>query len=283
MKIIIIGSNGQVGMNLSSVLNEHDLILATHNDVEIKNKRSVFSLIKNHKPHVVINTAAFHNVEKCEKNHVKAFRVNAIGAKYLALACSMIDAVLLHISTDYVFDGKKKTPYDEDDIPNPLNTYGITKLAGEYYIRGILKKYFIVRTSGLYGKYKCRAKGGNFVERMIFLAQNKGNVKVVDDEILTPTYTFDLSLQIKKLIETNFYGTYHITNNGFCSWYEFAKRIFELKNICVNLESAKSKEFAPKVKRPLYSVLENKKLKSLNMDIMPMWDDALKRFLKGEN
>ncbi len=283
MRVVIIGSNGQLGMDLSSELKNHELVLATHNDIEIKNEKSVFSFIKDSEPDIVINTAAFHKVEECEKTPVTAFRVNALGVKYLALACLMADAIFLHISTDYIFGGEKGLPYNEDDIPNPLNVYGITKLAGEYFIKSILKKYFIVRTSGLYGKHKCRAKGGNFVDKMIYLAEKKEKIRVVDDEILTPTYTYDLSIQIKKLIDTNFYGTYHIANNGFCSWYEFAENIFKLTGLEVNLEKTKSKEFAPKVKRPLYSVLENKKLKSLNMDFMPMWDDALKRFLKGKN
>ncbi|NVM03272.1 MAG: dTDP-4-dehydrorhamnose reductase [Candidatus Helarchaeota archaeon] len=283
MRIVIIGSNGQLGMELSSELENHELVLATHNDIEIKSRTSVFSFIKDSKPDVVINTAAFHKVEECEKKPVTAFRANALGAKYLALACLMVDAVLLHISTDYVFGGVKGSPYNEDDLPNPLNVYGMTKLAGEHFIKSILKRYFIVRTSGLYGKHKCRAKCGNFVDRMISLAEKKEKIRVVDDEFLTPTYTYDLSKQIKKLINTEFYGTYHITNSGFCSWYEFAENIFKLIGLEVNLERAKSKEFASKVKRPLYSVLENKKLKSLNMDFMPMWDDALKRFLKGKN
>ena len=279
MRIAIIGSNGQLGRELSSGLDAHDLILADKDNIEITSKSSVFSFMKKNEPEFVINTAAFHKVDECEVKPVLAFKTNALGAKHLAAACLKINAVLLHISTDYVFDGEKPTPYNENDIPNPLNIYGNTKLSGEHLIRSILKKYFIIRTSGLYGKYLCLAKGGNFVDKMIFLAENKKKMRVVEDEILTPTYTYDLVMQIKKLIKTDNYGVYHITNNGYCSWYDFAKSIFKFSNLEVELERANSSEFALNFRRPLYSVLENKKLKSLKMDIMPDWDDALRRFI----
>jgi len=282
MRIAIIGANGQLGMELADELDEHDLILATHDDIEIGNEKSASSFMEKNKPDLVINTAAFHKVDKCEKKPLLAFKTNVLGSKYLASACLKINAVLLHISTDYVFGGDKTFPYTEDDIPNPVNVYGITKLAGENFIRAILKKYFIVRTSGLYGKHKCRAKGGNFVDTMFYLAKKKKKVRVVDDEFLTPTYTYDLAVQIKKIIDSDNYGVYHITNNGFCSWYEFAKNIFELSGIDVELERAKSREFASNFRRPLYSVLENKRLKSLKIDIMPKWKDALKGFIKNQ-
>ncbi|GAH76590.1 unnamed protein product, partial [marine sediment metagenome] len=201
--------------------------------------------------------------------------VNAIGAKNLANACREKDAVLVYISTDYVFDGEKKTSYLESDPPGPLNTYGISKLAGEYYIRYIWPKHFIIRTSGLYGSAKCRAKGGNFVNLMLRLVQEQDEVQVVDDEVLTPTYTKDLALQIRGLIQTDCFGLYHITNNGACSWYRFAQKIFELSHLKVNLKKTTVDKFGTEVKRPRYSVLRNYALEKIGLDNMRRWDKAL--------
>lgn len=280
MKIIVIGANGQLSSDLVGVLSEETLIPLTHADIEITDFNQVMETIGSYQPDIVINTAAYHNVSECEENDLQAFKVNALGAKSLALACKKNNAALLHISTDYVFDGVKRQPYIEADLPNPLNAYGVSKLAGEHYIRYILDKHFIVRTSGLYGIHKCRAKGRNFIDLMLRLAKKRSEVRVIDDEVLTPTYTLDLSYQIKELIKTEHFGTYHITNNGQCSWYEFAKSIFELSNMKVNLERTTSTEFPSTVRRPTYSVLQNKHLEEIGLDQMRNWHDALKAFLE---
>ena len=279
MKIIVIGANGQLGSDLVSVLKGGEIIPLTHSDVEISELKSVSNMFEKYKPQIVINTAAFHNVPECEKNELKAFMVNGLGAKYLAQNCVAHDCVLLHISTDYVFDGRKDSPYLEDDTPNPLNAYGISKLAGEHFIRSIMETYFIVRTCGLYGIHKCRAKGGNFVDTMLKLSKEKEEIKVVGDEYLTPTYTLDLANQITELIKTDSYGLYHITNEGFCSWYEFAKAIFDILDMKVNLKEIGHKEFYSVVKRPPYSVLENGRLRSLGINKMRHWKDALQSYL----
>jgi len=279
MKILIIGANGQLGSDIVRVLDSRQVIPLTHKDIEIADKDCVQKIITSYNPDIVINTAAYHNVKECEKDDIKSFKVNALGAKNLATICKKRDIILVHISTDYVFDGKKRKPYIESDSPCPLNVYGLTKLAGEYYIRYIWPKHFIIRTSGLYGLSKCRAKGGNFIDLMLKLAKEKDEIQVVGDEILTPTYTLDLAQKIKDVIKTEYFGLYHITNNGFCSWYEFAREIFKFSGLKVNLKRTTVKEFGGEVKRPPYSVLKNHNLEKLGMDDMRDWKEALKDFL----
>ncbi len=280
MKVLVIGANGQLGKDIVRVFTNTDLIPLDLPEVDISELDSVRRAINKYTPDVVINTAAYHNVPECEENDMKAFEVNGIGTKNLALICRDKNITLLHISTDYVFDGKKKKPYVETDTPAPVNVYGITKLAGEYYIRYITDKYYIVRTSGLYGMHKCIAKGRNFIGTMLKLARERDELRVVTDEVLTPTYTLDLARQLKLLVENGEYGLYHITNNGECSWYEFAKEIFSGLNMDVNLKQTTQKEFPSKVKRPLYSVLQNGRLKEQEIDIMPHWRTSLHSYLR---
>jgi len=279
MRILVIGANGQLGSDIVKMLHSEEVIPLTHKEIEVAEEVSVRRAMKLHNPHVVIDTAAYHKAGNCERNEVKSFKVNAIGAKNLANVCKEKEAILVYISTDYVFDGKKRTPYIESDPPRPLNTYGISKLAGEYYIRYIWPKHFIIRTSGLYGSAKCRAKGGNFIDLMLRLAKEQDEIQVVSDEVLTPTYTKDLALKIRDLIQTDYFGLYHITNNGACSWYEFAQKIFELSGLKVNLKRTTQEKFGTEIKRPQYSVLRNYALEKRGMDNMRRWDEALKAFL----
>jgi len=281
MKILVTGANGQLGSDIVKVLNSKEVISLTHKDIEVADEASVKNVITFYKPDIVINTAAYHNVGDCEKNDIKSFKVNALGAKNLAITCREKNIVLVHISTDYVFNGEKGEPYIESDPPSPLNVYGISKLAGEYYIRYIWPKHFIIRTSGLYGLAKCRAKGGNFIDLMLKLAKEKDEIQVVDDEFLTPTYTLDLAEKVKDIIKTGYFGLYHITNNSFCSWYEFAQKIFEFSGLKVNLKKTTAKKFGTEVKRPQYSVLRNYALEKLGMDDMRDWERALKDFLSA--
>ena len=279
MRILVIGANGQLGSDIVKMLHSEEVIPLTHKEIEVAEEVSVRRAMKLHNPHVVIDTAAYHKAGNCERNEVKSFKVNAIRAKNLANVCKEKEAILVYISTDYVFDGKKRTPYIESDPPRPLNTYGISKLAGEYYIRYIWPKHFIIRTSGLYGSAKCRAKGGNFIDLMLRLAKEQDEIQVVSDEVLTPTYTKDLALKIRDLIQTDYFGLYHITNNGACSWYEFAQKIFELSGLKVNLKRTTQEKFGTEIKRPQYSVLRNYALEKRGMDNMRRWDEALKAFL----
>ena len=270
-----------MGSDIVKALHSEDVIPLTHADIEIAEEASVRSIIKAYRPDVVINTAAYHKVADCEKNDFASFKINSIGAKNLAITCKENKAILVHISTDYVFDGEKKQPYIESDSPRPLNVYGISKLAGEYYIKYLCPEHFIIRTSGLYGSAKCRAKNGNFIDLMLRLAKERDEVEVVNDEILTPTYTLDLARKIRDIIQTDYFGLYHITNNGSCSWYEFAKKIFEFSNLKVNVKAVSTERFPSEVKRPGYSVLKNYALEKVGMDDMRKWDAALKAFLSG--
>ena len=186
----------------------------------------------------------------------------------------------MHVSTDYVFDGSKESPYEEHDAPRPLNVYGNTKLAGEYFVRSITEKHFVLRTSAIYGKSPCRAKGGlNFVELMLKLAKERGEVRVVDSEFITPTPTPELARQMVVLSRCDSYGLYHATAEGSCSWYEFAKQIFALTNTKVSLKVAGLNEFPAKVPRPKYSVLENRALKSRGLNVFTPWQDGLREYL----
>jgi len=281
MKILLIGANGQLGTDIQKIIDKSELIPLTISDIDVTDKDSVSANINKYKPNVVINTSAYHRVDDCEYHQDNAFAVNAIGVKNLCLACREIDAALVHISTDYVFDGKKGKPYVETDRPNPGTVYGASKLAGEEYIRTDLKKYFLIRTCGLYGVAGCLGKGGgNFVETMLDLAKQKPVIRVVGDQIVSPTYTLDLAHKIGQLIRTQHYGLYHIANKGECSWYEFAKKIFKLTSTKVNLERATTAEFQSKATRPAYSVLDNYNLRKLGLDDLRTWDKALEAYLE---
>ena len=219
MKLVIIGANGQLGTDLLEILSkEHDVIGLNHADIEITEIDSVKNALSTIKPAIVLNTAAYHIVPEAEKFPAKAFQINGIGAMNLAKVCQELDTRLVHYSTDYVF---------EEDRPNPLSVYANTKLSGEYFALNYCDKSYVVRISGIYGKVPCRAKGGNFVTTMIKLANEKPEVRVVDDEILTPTPTYHIAKNTAALIGTDAFGLYHMSCEGEVSWYEFAKVIWE--------------------------------------------------------
>jgi len=283
LKAAVIGANGQLGADVIRAFRaaQWQTVGFTHSDFAVEDEVAVRSALAAAAPVVVVNTAAIHNVEACEADPAAAYRVNALGARNVARACRSTGAYLVHISTDYVFDGRKGTPYVEEDLPCPLNAYGNTKLAGEYYVLVECPPCAVVRTSGLYGRHPCRAKRYNFVELMLKLAQERGRVRVVQDEVLTPTYTLDLARQIVKLATQRIpLGICHATNEGSCSWYDFAAAIFELAGIQVVLEPASAADFPGKVPRPKYSVLENRKLKQLGLDVMRPWREALTEYLR---
>jgi dTDP-4-dehydrorhamnose reductase len=232
------------------------------------------------RPGLVINTAAFHNVERCEDEPMPAFTVNAIGARNVAQVTGLLKVKLLHISTDYVFDGSKSTPYTEEDQPRPLNTYGTSKLAGEYLVRSINPHHFVVRVSGIYGQHPCRAKAGlNFVEMMLKFSREREELRVVDDQRVTPTPTIEIARQLTLLSKTSDYGIYHATSEGSCSWYEFARAIFDLTGTKVRLERARPGDFPTKARRPQNSVLENAALKNKSLNIFTHWRTGLETYL----
>jgi len=260
----------------------HDLTPLTRADVQVTSPESVEAMLRTHQPELVMNMAAFHKVDVCEDEVEPTFAVNAYGVRTLALACRAHKAVLLHMSTDYVFGGDKtrSTPYVETDTPAPINAYGISKLAGELFVQYLMDRYYILRVCGLYGVAGSAGKGGNFVELMLRLAREGKPIKVVDDQRLTPTYTVDVAHQIAALIETGRYGLYHATSQGDCTWYEFAAEIFRQSGLRPNLSRARTGDFGEKATRPTYSVLENKALQSIRLDQMRPWQKALAAFLK---
>jgi dTDP-4-dehydrorhamnose reductase len=286
MKIAVIGADGQVGQDACAEFDRHgdEVHGLNHLQLEITSEDSVQAVLAQIKPDVIVNTAAFHHVEHCEREPAKAFAINGCGARNVARAAAALDALLIHISTDYVFDGAKSTPYHEGDLPRPLNAYGNSKRAGEFFVRSKSPRHFVLRTSALYGKNPCRAKGGlNFVELMRKLAREGKEIKVVDGEFVTPTATADLAKQIVKLSRCDAFGLYHATAEGSCSWYAFASEIFALTESDANLKIANASDFPAKVPRPQYSVLENAGLKSIGVNVFCPWQEGLKEYLAITN
>jgi dTDP-4-dehydrorhamnose reductase len=282
MKIAVIGGNGQLGSDVVRAFtgNGDEAFALTHEDIELSDLDSVAKCVRELGPDVIVNTAAMHHVETCEREPQKSFTVNALGARNLAIAARDTQATLMHVSTDYVFDGSKRAPYVEEDAPLPLNVYGCSKLAGEHFVRSFAPKHFVLRTSAIYGKSPCRAKGGlNFVELMLKLARERGEVRVVDSEFVTPTSTAQLAQQMVLLSRSDAYGLYHATAEGSCSWFEFAREIFDVTKTSVKLTVANAGDFPIKVPRPTYSVLENSGLKSRGLNIFEPWQNGLRDYL----
>jgi dTDP-4-dehydrorhamnose reductase len=280
MKILLIGANGQLGTDLHSHLQHagHAVTPATRATLDICNAEQTSSAIESSAPDLVINTAAFHNVELCEAEAVQAFAVNAIVIRNLALHCAQQGCELMHFSTDFVFGGESKRPYKETDLPGPVNVYGASKLAGEHLLALSLDRHYIVRTCGLYGTAGSKTRSGNFVDKILKRASTGEPVRVVDDQVLTPTSTRDLATAVVELIRARQYGLYQITNEGECSWYEFACKALDLSGIRADIQPQKSPSDV-KVKRPSYSVLSKEKLYSTGVSKMPHWQDALAKYL----
>ena len=279
MKILITGANGLLGHELSSLLKDHTLILLSHSQLDISNSESVNKQIDSSSPDIIINSAAYTQVDACETNYDLAFQSNAIGPKNLAIKCKQLGIPLIHISTDYVFEGNKKknSPLVEDDKLGPKTVYGKTKLEGEKMVQENCEKYFILRTAWLYGE------GKNFVKTMLSLSKKNKELKVVNDQIGSPTYAKDLAKAIKEIIEkkSDKYGIYHVTNKGEVSWYEFAKKIFEIKNIEIKVNPCTSEEFPRPAPRPHYSVLSNQKWIDAGFTPMRDYEEALNEYLNS--
>lgn len=280
MKVAVIGANGQLGSDIVAHFSDKcDVVPFTHAQIEITDLDQNREVLSSIQPDVVINTAAYHNVPKCEQDPTRSFEVNGLGALNLAKLSADQNFKLVHYSTDYVFDGAKQKPYTESDCPNPLNVYALTKLDGEKLIQNYCERFFIIRVGGIYGKTPCRAKGGNFIDTMVKAAASRPVVKVVRDEILTPTSTKEIARNTFELIQTDAFNLYHMTAQEAVSWYEFAKVIFEELNLRTPLESCTVDDFPSPVKRPTYSALENARLKHIALDHMSHWKDALIQYL----
>ena len=283
-KILIFGANGQLGHDLLRTLSpEYEVIGVGHDRVDITNIVQVSECIKNELPNIVINAAAYNKVEEAEQNPQLAYQVNAIGTYQIARAAKENNIPILHVSTDYVFDGTTVDGFAEDDYVRPLNVYGASKEAGETLVRISNPKHWIVRTSALFGIHTGGGKGYNFVTRMISIAKEKKEVKVVADQWTTPTYTLDLALGIKKIILNDVpFGTYHLVNEGSTTWHHFAQKIFEFSALSPTLIQITTAQSGTKINRPKKSILKNTKLKSLGI-MLPTWEDATKRYLRELN
>jgi dTDP-4-dehydrorhamnose reductase len=282
MKVAVIGANGQLGTDLCRALHDFDVIPLTDTDIEITNMASVRKAVLKPRPAVIINTAAYVRVDDCEDEHDRAFSVNALGARNVAVVAQELGAKLVHISTDYVFGDEvepRTTPYTEFDTPVPLSVYGRSKLAGEELVRHLCLRHFIVRPSGLFGVAGSLGKGGNFIETMLKLTKERDELRVVGDQIFSPTYATDLARKLAQLITTDYYGIFHITNRGVCSWYEFTVEILKQAGINTPVVPITSDQFPQKARRPRYSVLDNYHLWLLGMDDMRFWQGALKDYL----
>lgn len=280
-KILIIGAAGQLAFDLIEVLKRnYEIIPATRNDFDVVDSSGAEKFIKNHKPNIVINAAAYHKTEECELNPEKSFQVNAIGAYNVAKAASDINARIIFFSTDYVFDGSKKF-FTESDAPRPLNIWGASRLAGEILVRIANPNHYIIRTSWLFGVHRS-SKGHNFVSLMLEKAGTGSPIKVVNDQFGSPTFARDLAGKVLELIEHNApYGIYHITNSGSCSWHGFAKEIFKLTNSRVDLVAINSKDSSSRIKRPQYSVLESENLKKAGIKELRSWNEALAAYFEA--
>lgn len=280
MKVLITGCRGQLGLELIRQFNEFDglysLIETDVHNLDITNQAMVFDLVKSQKPDVIINCAAYTNVDGCESDELNAYRVNAIGPQNLSAAAFSVGAKIVQVSTDYVFDGTVSSPKIESDPINPRSVYGKSKALGEILVKEINPRHFIVRTAWLYGE------GNNFVRTMLKLAKEKDEVKVVNDQFGSPTSTKDLARCIIKLINTESYGTYHGTCEGSCSWNQFAKKIFEIKGINIKVSDITTEELNRPAERPKYSVLDNFMLRLIGINEFRSWEEALIDYLKGE-
>ncbi len=276
MMILVTGAKGLLGSDLVRVLSkEYEAIGVGKEDFDITDKGATLKSIRDIAPELVIHTAAYTKVDACESNREFAFRVNRDGAGNVAMACREVGARLFYISTDYVFDGKKESPYSEEDTPNPLSIYGRSKWEGEQQIKKIMSDYIIMRTSWLFGR-----NGPNFVKTILGLAEGGGVLKVVDDQRGSPTYSVDLSEAIRRLIKIETRGIIHVTNSGSCTWFEYTKRILEMAGHTdikvIPISSAESNRPAT---RPAYSVLSNDRYWRLTSHKLRPWQEAVEEYI----
>ena len=283
MRIALIGSTGQLGSDLLPCLQTagHGVVSLRHADIEITDAANVATVLEPLRPDLVLNTAAYNLVDKAEDEPDAAMSVNATGPRNLARLCAAQDWRLMHISTDYVFDGASVQPWTECDLAKPAGRYAFSKWTGEQLVQQECSRSFVVRTCGLYGLAALRGAGkGNFVETMLRLGRDRKQLRVVDDQRCTPTSTADLADALVKLIATDAFGLYHATNSGSLTWCEFARDIFRLAKLDVEVIPITTAEFGAKAKRPAYSVLDCSKLASVIGGPLPDWHDALARYME---
>lgn len=277
MKVLVTGANGQLGRDLVEILNvTHEVFGFGSKELDVRNIEQCRQIFFQVKPDVIIHAAAYTAVDMAETDEDNAFAVNSFGSRNVAMAAEEIGAKLCYVSTDYVFDGTSAKPYKEYDNTNPQSIYGKSKLAGELLVQSLSKRYFIVRTSWIYGKH-----GNNFVKTMLKLGKEKPNLKVVEDQMGSPTYTVDLCHIILELISSEKYGIYHASNTGSCSWYEFAKAIFDESGYTTEVEPCSTEEFPRPAPRPRHSVMDHQSIRANSFTDLRPWQEALSEFIES--
>ena len=273
MRALVTGASGQLGRELVDILTGrgHEVVALSRSELDVADPAAVERAVEAHSPKLVANAAAYTNVDGSETETGTAYAVNALGPRNLAQACERRGCELLHVSTNYVFDGESKRPYEPFDLPNPISAYGRTKLAGEEYVKHLSNRWYLVRTAGVYGE------GHNFVRTMLRVAKERDELKIKDDEFISPTYARDLAEGIAEVIETGLYGLYHLTNSGSCSWYEFAEEIFSLSGTEVEVLPIPTSEYPLPAARPANGVLT-----TLGGPSLRHWREALADYLERE-
>jgi dTDP-4-dehydrorhamnose reductase len=281
VRVAVIGASGQLGSDLAEEFRqpEFECLTPSHLELDVCDHAKAASTLRSLKPSVIVNLAAFHKLEACEADPEQSFAVNCHAVRNLAETAENLGALFVHVSTDYVFGGDDSLASDEQSLPNPLNVYGVSKLAGEYFVRNRCRRHLVIRTSGLFGRRGSSGKGGNFIETMLRRSE-AGPVKVVNDQVLSPTSTRDLSKMLVRLIGTGGTGLFHVTNSGSCSWYEFALRIFALANRTVDITPISTALSGSTARRPRYSVLANKRLKDQGFGALRPWEDAVSDYMR---
>jgi dTDP-4-dehydrorhamnose reductase len=284
MVVLVTGANGQLGQAIQSVVGNYpsiDFVFCSSVELNITDKSNCETIFEKYKPQFCINAAAYTAVDKAESEPEKAYAINVTGAQNLAAVCKLNNTILLHVSTDFVFDGLATQPYSEEAIPNPTSVYGVTKLQGEQAIQNTWKKHFIIRTSWVYSQF-----ANNFMKTMIRLASERDSLSVVSDQIGTPTNAVDLAECLLTIITFDIrhstfdhYGIYNYSNEGQCSWYDFAKEIFKVHNISINLQHIPTTAYPTPAKRPVYSVLDKSKIKQVFWVEIKDWREGLNRLI----
>jgi dTDP-4-dehydrorhamnose reductase len=276
MRVLVTGFNGQLGYDVVKRLEELNIEVkgTTRNNFDLTNEIETKEFIRNYKPDVVVHCAAYTAVDRAEDEKELCYSVNVMGTRYIAEVCRDIEAKMVYISTDYVFDGEGEEPFEVTDKPNPINYYGQTKYEGELEVQKVVDKFFIVRISWVFG-----SNGNNFVKTMFRLGKERDEISVVSDQIGSPTYTYDLAKLLVEMIQTDKYGIYHATNEGFCSWYDFVCEIFKQAGIDVKVKPIKTEDYPTKAKRPKNSRLSKSEINKSEFNRILNWKNSLERFL----
>lgn len=276
MRVLITGGRGQLGRALADALPRHDVLAPGRDELDVTDRARVKQAVEGFRPELVLHAAAWTDTAGCESDPGRAMRANGEGARIVAGACAAVDAAMLYVSTNEVFDGEKREPYSENDPPNPINAYARSKLAGERYVQEALDRHYVVRTAWLYGAGRV-----SFPEKILQAAADSPVLKGVTDEIASPTWTADLAAAIARLLEGGPFGVYHLTNSGYCSRLEWAQEVLRLRGLDVRVEPAKQAEFGAPYRKPVFSALSLEKASAQGIQ-MPDWRDALARYLRGD-